>query len=216
VSTVAAEVLSRREPASIVDGAATVKTTEVPGAVMGGGLIRGTRVSLRQLRRSDAPGLDKVLRDGKATRWLPPRVRRESGREFVDRVLREQRQSRGLCFAIVPNGSSEAVGQIRLFDWSPLQRHAEVGYWIRRSCWGRGFGTEALRLICREGFRRWHLHRIVANVVAPNVASARLLEKVGFRHEGTSRSAARIAHTWVNELDYALLRADFHDNSRGD
>jgi len=127
----------------------------------------------------------------------------------VDRVLSEQREDGGLCFAIVPNGTREAVGQIRLFDWSPLQRHAEVGYWIRRRYWNRGFGTEALRLICQEGFRRFRLHRIVASVVAPNRASARVLEKAGFRQEGTSRSAARLARGWADERAFGLLRSEF-------
>jgi RimJ/RimL family protein N-acetyltransferase len=175
------------------------------------GVIRGAKVTLRPLRRSDALDLDLVLRDGKATRWLPPRVRRESGRMFVDRVLREQREDRGFCYAIVPNGSRQVVGQIRLFDWSPLQKHAEVGYWIRRKYWGRGFGTEALWLICREGFRRLYLHRILANVVAPNLASALVLEKVGFRQEGTARSAARLSHGWADERIYGLLRGEFRD-----
>jgi len=187
-------------------------STAVPSRLVGERVVRDSLVLLRPLRLSDAAPLDKVLRDGMATRWLPGRVRRESGQEFVDRVLHEQRESGGLCFAIVPIGSSEAVGQVRLFDWSRFEKHAEVGYWMRRSCWGRGFGTEALRLICRQGFHRMHLRRIEANVVVHNIASARVLEKVGFRLEGRSRSAARLSRGWADELNYALLRPEFRDD----
>jgi RimJ/RimL family protein N-acetyltransferase len=128
-------------------------------------------------------------------------------------VLREQRTGGGLCFAIVAPGSSEAIGQIRLFNWSPTERVAEVGYWIRRSSWGRGYGTDAVRLACRAGFTRMRLHRIVALVVAENIASSRVLEKVGFRREGRQRSAARVGRGWADVLEYALLRSEFRRTS---
>jgi len=179
------------------------------------GSIHGRLVTLRPLRRSDAPSLDRVLRDMRATRWLPPRVRRETGEQFVERVLQEQRTGRGLAFAIVPQGSQEAVGQIRLFDWYPPEQRAEIGYWIRRAYWGRGFATEALRLTCQAGFRRLHLHRIDANVVAENVASAKVLEKVGFREEGVARSSARVGQGWADVRIFGLLRPEFRVASEG-
>jgi len=170
--------------------------------------LRGRRVELRPLLRSDATELGVALRDRRVTRGLPYRVRHETGEEWVTRVLRGQRRGEGVAFAICPLDHREAAGQIRLFQWSPEERQAEIGYWIRRRYWGRGFGTEALQLICRYGFSTMGLHRIVANVVAGNDRSLAALERVGFRREGVARRSAALARGWGDEVRLGLLRGE--------
>lgn len=137
------------------------------------------------------------------------RVRRETGSRFVHRVLTEQRRDGGAAFAIRLNDGEETIGQIRLLNWAPTEREAEVGFWIRRKFWGRGYGTEALRLACRYGFRAMRLHRIEAIVVVGNMGSRRVLEKAGFRVEGRNRQSARLADRWVDTWRFGLLRREF-------
>ncbi|MCI4347891.1 MAG: GNAT family N-acetyltransferase [Thermoplasmata archaeon] len=152
--------------------------------------------------------MNALLRDGRVTRLLPPRVRRETGRQFVTRVLREQRDGEGVSFAVRPLGSREVIGQIRLLNWSRSERTAEVGYWFRRKYWGRGFATDALRLTCRFGFAHMSLHRLEAIAVVGNVGSRRVLEHVGFRLEGRGRRAARLSGCWADEWRFGLLRGE--------
>jgi RimJ/RimL family protein N-acetyltransferase len=170
---------------------------------------RRRHVKIRPLRSSDAPALALILRDRLATRFLPPRVRRETGRQFVQRVLREQRRGNGRAFVVQISESRLPIGQIRLLNWSPMDREAEVGFWVRRKFWGRGLGTEALRLTCQYGFRKMSLHRIEALVVAGNVRSRRALERVGFRFEGRSRRSTRLGRQWVDTWRFGLLRSEF-------
>jgi len=165
----------------------------------------------------DAIALDPLLHDGNLTRMLPPRVRRESGKQFVDRVLQEQRQGDGFAFVVLPVGSPDVIGQIRLLNWAKVERDAEVGYWIQRKHWGKGYGTEALRLICAFGFKSLRLHRIEASVVDGNDRSAGALENVGFRLEGRSRRSALVSRRWVDTLEFGLLREEWQasvDRSR--
>lgn len=172
------------------------------------GHVRGESVELRSLRPSDSKALDGLLRDHRVTRLLPPRVRRESGREFVDRVLAEQRRGEGVAFAVLRLGTNEVVGQIRLINWSAAERTAEVGYWFRRKYWGRGFATDALRLTCRFGFERLALHRIEAIAVVNNIGSRRVLEHAGFRLEGRCRKASLLSDGWADEWRFGLLRGE--------
>ncbi len=160
------------------------------------------------MARSDADALDRILRDRRVTRFLPPVVRRESGGQFVRRVLDDQQRGNGVAFVIVPRAEPKAVGQIRLFHWSRETRDAELGYWIRRSEWGQGWATEAVRLACGYGFRSMRLHRIEALVLDGNAASARVLEKAGFHREGRSRQSERVSRGWVDELRFGLLRGE--------
>ena len=53
-------------------------------------------------------------------------------------------------------------------NWAKAERRAEVGYWIQRKHWGKGYGTEALRLICAFAFKSLRVHRIEASVVDGN------------------------------------------------
>jgi len=178
------------------------------GATVRAKILRGELVVVRPLRRTDAPTLDRFLRDKRVTRFLPPRVRSESGRSFVERVLRDQRRRLGFAFAIVPKGSEEVVGQIRLFNWSPWEQSAELGYWLGRPYWGKGYGTDAVRLVCRFGFQSMNLHRVTAVVVAGNHQSEHALLKAGFQREGSSRKSGRIDDEWRDEWLYGMLEGE--------
>jgi len=171
-------------------------------------LLRGRRVLLRPLRPTDAVPLGRFLRDGMVTRYLPSRVRRENGRQFVRRVLTDQRSGGGVAFAILSRETGEVVGQIRLIDWSRLERSAEVGYWLGRRYWGNGFGTESVWLVARFGFRRMSLHRIHASVTAGNERSESVLQRVGFRPEGVLRRATRHGGRWRDDHLFGLLRGE--------
>lgn len=140
---------------------------------------------------------------------LPPRVRRETGSQFVGRVLREARQGDSYAFAIRWLGTKETIGQIRLLNWSHDEQSAEIGYFIRRKHWGRGAGSEALQLACRFGFRTLGLHRVVASVVAGNTRSIQTLENAGFHPEGRRRRSARVSRGWEDELEFGLLRGEW-------
>jgi RimJ/RimL family protein N-acetyltransferase len=163
---------------------------------------------LRPLRPAHAPALDRILKDRQATRFVSPWTRRESGRQWVTRILAEQRAGKRVAFAIRLLSSRETIGQINLFNWSHWDHEAEVGLWLRRKYWGRGLGTEALALVCRYGFRSMSLHRIEALVVVGNEGSKRALEKVGFRPEGRSRESARVRGHWTDTWRLGLLRGE--------
>lgn len=66
---------------------------------------------------------------------------------------------------------------------------AEIGYWVGRPYWGRGIATEAVRAVSRLSFRRLGLASLVAETMECNPASARVLEKAGFRLDGTAIGA---------------------------
>jgi ribosomal-protein-alanine N-acetyltransferase len=130
------------------------------------------------------------------------------GGGFTLHALRERRRHGGEAFTIIAIETGQPVGQIRLFNWSSSEREAEIGYWLRRKYWGRGLGTEAVRLGCRFAFARMRLHRLSATVVVGNLRSERVLRNAGFRVEGTRRSAAHVGRGWGDERIFGLLRSD--------
>jgi ribosomal-protein-alanine N-acetyltransferase len=170
--------------------------------------LEGSGATLRRLRPSDAAALGRILRDREVTRTLPVHVRRETGEQWARRVLARERKGDGATFVIIPPGSTEAIGQVRLFNRMVTEQRAELGYWLRRDHWGQGVATEAARWACAFGFRSMALHRIEAAVVTGNPASRRVLEKLGFRYEGVSRQAARDSGGWSDAWRFGLLRGE--------
>ncbi|MGC5019555.1 GNAT family N-acetyltransferase [Micromonospora sp. DT47] len=75
-------------------------------------------------------------------------------------------------------------------------------------CWGRGYGTEAMRLICRYGFDKMRLHRISLWVADENAAAIRVYTKVGFVEEGRARESFRRDGRWHDMIMMGLLEGE--------
>ena len=94
----------------------------------------------------------------------------------------------GVWRAIVVDGL--IVGSISVERLANVQRNAgSIGYMVLTPFWSQGIGTEAVRQICGIAFRELALERIIGEVFPENLASARVLEKNGFRLEGTKVGA---------------------------
>ncbi len=76
-----------------------------------------------------------------------------------------------------------------MHNWSHHHHKAEVGYDLAHAFWGRGIASETLQAIISFSFKTLKLNRIYANTIADNRESVRLLERNGFKREGTRRQA---------------------------
>jgi RimJ/RimL family protein N-acetyltransferase len=101
------------------------------------------------------------------------------------------------------------VGGIGFERGGDIERlSAEVGYWLGEEVWGRGLATAALRAVTRHAFEAHGLHRVFAMVFARNLASARVLEKVGFVREGILRRSAVKDGVVLDRILYAMVREE--------
>ncbi len=116
-------------------------------------------------------------------------------------------------FAIVVDG--RAVGGIGLHMLEGAYGHvANVGYWLAPKMWGRGIATDALGVYVRYAFDTLEVERLQSSVFGWNPASARVLEKCGFRLEGRRRGAVRKFGEVTDELLYGLLRSDLEEGEK--
>ncbi len=126
--------------------------------------------------------------------------------------LTDENQDDFRWMVIEQSGEDEdrrVVGTVSLtVNWK--MRHADVGYHIGADHFGRGIGTEAVRLLIAKAFGdESRIARLVALVATENVASIRLIERVGFLHEGTLRDHYRIEGEFVTEEAFGLLRSEW-------
>ncbi|NHQ87234.1 GNAT family N-acetyltransferase [Iodobacter sp. HSC-16F04] len=94
-----------------------------------------------------------------------------------------------LALAIRRKEDGALLGAISLFDILPEHR-AELGYWIGKPFWGKGYASEAGHAILEFGFNELKLQRIYAEHLTRNPASGRVMEKIGLKQEGILRQHA--------------------------
>jgi ribosomal-protein-alanine N-acetyltransferase len=105
-------------------------------------------------------------------------------------------------------GDQAFIGWCGLTRWNPDYRSASLGYCLDEAAWGHGYATEAARALLRWAFDTLDLNRVQAETDTRNVASARVLEKLGFVREGTLREDCvvngEVSDSWV----YGLLQVN--------
>jgi ribosomal-protein-alanine N-acetyltransferase len=181
-------------------------------ARIGGGvlseIIETERLILRPVDLQDVKDVLAYATDVEWARYLPvpqPYTRRDA-KEFVAGQLLLDRE-KNPSWAIVLDGV--VIGGINLrmdFD-----NHAcELGYSVARKHWGKGLATEAARSVIDAAFQFLpDLNKIRAMADLRNVASQRVMEKVGMTREGVMRQNRLFRGEHVDEVWYGLLRGEW-------
>jgi [ribosomal protein S5]-alanine N-acetyltransferase len=143
----------------------------------------GDSVSLRELTEDDIPAWYERASDPESAMLagdpIPESI--EMGAQWLERNRERFRQQTGIRWAIVPKGSTQSVGSIGLAIASKEERIAELGLVVGRAYWGKGIGASAARLVTRFAFDALNLVELRAELLDSNLASKRVLEKVGFK-----------------------------------
>jgi len=167
-------------------------------------ILHTERLTLRPWTEEDAEGLFEYAKDpdvGPIAGW-PPHKDVEESRNVIIKVLAIDE-----CFAICEKGSNRAIGSIALklngsTDMSERDDECELGYWLGKPYWGRGYMPEAAKEILRHGFEDLGMTTIWCGYYDGNSKSRRVQEKVGFVYHHTCNDVPvplmdeiRVGHT---------------------
>ena len=175
--------------------------------VMRNAYLVGDRVYLRPLEEADAAVCWTWLNDPDVRRTLA--ARNGPNTEATSRAwIRALDFRRTMGFAIVTRAEDLYVGNCDM-RVNYVDRHATLGLLIGRTDhWGRGFGTDTVRLLCRHAFEGLDLHKVCLSCYAINARGLRLYARVGFREEGRRREQVFIEGSYVDEIVLGLLRGE--------
>jgi RimJ/RimL family protein N-acetyltransferase len=134
-------------------------------------------------------------------------VRAALERKIGQTAIRAEREN--LSLGVVLKATSELIGDCTLFYLSSLHRQGEIGFAFHPDHHGRGYATEAARLLLRLAFEELDLHRVIGRLEARNTASARLLERLGMRQEAHLVENEFVKGEWQSELVFALLAREW-------
>jgi RimJ/RimL family protein N-acetyltransferase len=166
-------------------------------------VIRTPRLVLRRVRPiEDFAGIHAVLSDRQAMAYwsTPPHESEDQTREWLA-AMEETRPDEGDDFIIEFDG--RAVGKAGFY------RFPDIGYIIDPALWGQGLVREALEPIISRAFAMNGLLRITADVDPRNVASTRLLEKLGFVETHRAERTWLTAGEWCDSIYFALTPQDW-------
>lgn len=181
-------------------------------------MLHGERISLRTAREADLGALYAAhvdLRNRGA--WYPLGVQSESAfrREFAESGF--WKRDAGTLLITTPE--DEVVGHVEFFVPVSYWDAFELGYQLYDDRFaGRGYTTEAVRLLVDYLFAVKKQHRLQLVIVPDNAASRRIAAKCGFVEEGTARGAFFNGGRNVDVLLYSLLRTDprpWHEPAAG-
>lgn len=123
--------------------------------------------------------------------------------DMVRDLRREAREGRVLPWVI--RLRDQLVGQLTVNSIAyGSARSAQAGYWVASEVAGRGIAPVALALATDHCWETMGLHRMEVNIRPENQASRRVVEKLGFRLEGTRRAYLHINGAWADHLSFAL------------
>ena len=102
---------------------------------------------------------------------------------YVRTLIAKHEAGSHIYASVVEKHSGKVVGTAIVFAMDTSARHGEIGYVFDDTVWGKGYGTQLVRLMCDFAFDELKLRKLFARVVSANIGSARVLERNGFALE---------------------------------
>ena len=129
---------------------------------------------------------------------------------LISWAIEEQKISPRLNYylAVTTAQNNHVIGEVVLRMTDQASHQAEIGFGVARTHWGQGYATEAARALLNAAFAHTPLHRIVAQCAPENIASVRVMEKIGMTREGVLRDVAWARGRWWSSAIYSILRPE--------
>jgi RimJ/RimL family protein N-acetyltransferase len=122
-------------------------------------------------------------------------------------------RAESLVYAVTLLEDGRLIGAVGL-GLQTEHKHAELGYWIGRPYWGKGYCTEAAAEVLHFAFETLRVHRVYAVHFASNPASGRVMQKLGMRYEGRRRQHILKWGRFEDLENYALLLPEYETAQR--
>ncbi|MCK4256189.1 GNAT family N-acetyltransferase [candidate division WOR-3 bacterium] len=169
------------------------------------------RLILRPFYLSDAAEVQRLAGDSaiaNTTLNIPHPYEDGLAENWISTHQEIYEQGKGVFFAITLKPAGTLVGAIGLMDMTRGQQ-AELGYWIGKPYWNKGFCTEAGHAVIQFGFQELNLIRINSRHLSRNPASGRVIQKLGMSHEGRQRKYVKKWDKFEDFELYGILKQDW-------
>jgi ribosomal-protein-alanine N-acetyltransferase len=175
-------------------------------------VLRTTRVTLRELRVSDARTLCELLTTEEVSRFIsPPPTTVEGFEKFIRWTHNERAAGRHVCFGIVPEGEEYAIGLIQIRQLTGGFECSEWGFAIAQKYWGTGVFVRCANAMLAFSFETLGVRRLEARSCVENGRGTGALLKMGAVCEGELRGSFVKDGVRRNQLLWSILAKDWRN-----
>lgn len=179
-------------------------------------VLKGSHVTLRELRPSDAASLFALLTTDEVLRFISPAPNSVDAFErFIAWAERQRAAGVYTCFAVTVNGYDTAIGIFQIRELESGFRTAEWGFAIGSPFWGTGVFQEAAHLALGFAFDTLGVHRLEARVAVRNGRGTRALIKLGAVQEGVLRKSFLRGSEYVDQTMFGIIADEWREWRRG-
>jgi RimJ/RimL family protein N-acetyltransferase len=175
-------------------------------------MLKGSKVTLRPIKRADIPYFLLWFNDPQVTRYLAhnaPMTEMDE-EKWVEGLAGDSSRVNLAIEAVTPDGSV-FIGTTGFHQIEARNRQAVFGIVIgNREYWSNGYGTEAAGLLVDYGFSHLNLHRLNSSVYDFNPRSQKMHLKLGFKEEGRRRQSVYVEGQYHDIIEYGLLRSEWY------
>lgn len=181
-------------------------------------MLKGEKVCLRPVKRSDISFFLKWFNDPEVTQYLTmylpmTEMAEEKWIEELGSITNTRAGSVNKVNFVIEAIRGETnlpIGTCGFHNFNQKDQNAEFGIAIgEKDYWSKGYGTEATKLLIRYGFQQLNLQRISSSVYAFNERSLRLHKKVGFKEEGRLRKDVFKNGQFKDRVIFGILREEW-------
>ena len=170
------------------------------------------RLKLEKLEMKHAESFYSYRSDAETNKyqgWIPYAL--EDCKHFIKNRVAKEFNTEGTWFqfAILHKESNELIGDLGVHFLEGDEHQVEIGCTIAKKYHGKGYANEALSKLIDNLFRDLKKHRITASIDPNNLASAKMVEKLGFRKEAHFKESILMNGTWVDDVIYAILQKEW-------
>jgi RimJ/RimL family protein N-acetyltransferase len=167
--------------------------------------LRTPRLTLRDFSAEDLAAVHLYSTHPEVVRFMfwGPRTEDES-RAFLDKVIRAQRAAPRVAYALAIERTHDRA-LVGACDLTLVRRgEGDLGYLLGRDAWGQGYATEACRALVAFGFDTLRLRRVYATCDVKNVASQRVMQRLGMLREREIRRHEHAKGRYWDSYEYAI------------
>ncbi len=172
-------------------------------------LTGGNRVYLREVRESDInENYCRWLNDHEVNQYLETRFSPYS-EDMIRSYVREMTDDpNSVLMAIIHKKTKTHIGNIKIGHINWVHRFADISLMIgEKRFWGKGYGTEAIKLAVEYAFYTLNLRRLAAGIYANNIGSIKAFKKAGFLEEGRQKEHRFCHAAYVDDVLLGIIRS---------
>lgn len=169
------------------------------------------RLILRKMTLDDAEDVFECCSDLEVFKFVGGKAHRtiEDTRRFLKDVFEKYERKEIVVWGLFHKEHSKLIGDCGFIKWDASQARAELDYLLSKEYWNQGLMTEAVKEVIRFGFEKMQLNRIQAICELDNIASARVMEKVGMQFEGVLRNYIQHEGKPLDMKMYSIIRKEW-------